>query len=254
VYVVTVAIPRPAVRLLIVALALSACSPATPEPSPTTQQPRPTTSATSAPATSAPATPSTSSAQVTVEESDVGIESVRTLNEAIAQGDSDAALAMLGPQTQQAVGGGNGLQTLGDMLAPLVGEQPAPFDDVIVAQTPEQITHLVVLGDGDTPTPVAAEVVRNGDQVTVELSPPVPSHIDVSVSDRRRIEIATPPARDIEMVVDGFHFHPSVADDGRSAVMNLPYPLSRRNHMVGVWYGGEAASGVGAATVAVDGD
>lgn len=199
-------------------------------------------------------TPSTSWAQVTVEPSDVGIETVQAIHAALARGDADTAWQTLGPQTRAAVGGPDDLRALEDLLEPLVGES-APFDDVIVAQTPDEIIHLVVLGDGDTPEPVSAEVVRRDGRATAELSPPVPSQVEITVQRRQRITIATPAARDVELLVDGFHFHPSIGAGGDPSVMNIPYPLSTRQHVLGAWYRTDAGdTGIGVTTVDVRDD
>jgi hypothetical protein len=102
---------------------------------------------------------------------------------------------------------------------------------------------------------VVAEVIRRDDRATAELSPPVPSQVEITVRRRQRIEIVTPPAQDVELLVDGFHFHPSVGTDGRPAVINIPYPLSRRSHVLGVWYrADQGETGIGVTTVDVSGD
>ena len=241
-------IPRALAPLLALVLTASACSTAD------QVSPAPTAPATSASAdgTGRP-TPSTSSAQVTIETSDVGIATVRALARAIADDDRDDAWRLLGPQTRKVVGSPDGLAGLGAQLGPLTTED-APFDDVIVAQTPDRATHLVVLGDAETPTLVAAEVVRRGDDATAELSPPVPSRMHIDVARRQRITVTAPAARDVELTVDGFHFHPAVAEDGRSAVMDIPYPLSERAHVLGAWYRGDGDSGVTATVVDISGD
>jgi len=244
-----VLIPRAVAPLLVLVLTASACSTAEQvAPAPTTT---PAASA-SADATGRP-TPSTSSAQVTIETSDVGIATVRALARAIAGGDRDAAWSLLGPRTREAVGSPDELAALGALLGPLTTGD-APFDDVIVAQTPDSATHLVVLGDAETPALVAAEVVRRGDDATAELSPPVPSRMHIDVARRRRITVTAPTVRDVELTVDGFHFHPRVHEGGRSAVMHIPYPLSERAHVLGAWYSGDGDSGVMATVVDISRD
>jgi hypothetical protein len=240
-----VTIPRSLTLLVLLVLTVPACSTADEAAPPST--PTATAHPTDRP------TPSTSSAQVTIETPDVGITTVRALAQAIASDDRDAAWSMLGPRTREAVGSPDGLADLGTLLTPLTAED-TPFDDVIVAQTPDSATHLVVLGDAETAEPMAVEVVRRGDDATVELSPPVPSQVRISVTRRRTITITTPRARDVELVVDGFHFHPTVADDGRSAVMHIPYPLSERAHVLGAWYRRDGDSGVTATLVDTSGD
>lgn len=236
---------------LLTVLSLAACSPARDTVATPTA---PDVGAASAEA-SQDATPSTSSAQVTVEPSDKGIEAVRALHRAIRQGKARPAWAMLGPRTREAVGTRADLDRLDTVLAPLLDKQLAPFDDVIVAQTPAVSTHLVVLGDRDTPEPVAAEVVRSDDEATIELSPPTPSEIDFDIQRRQRIAISTPAADDVELTIDGFHFRPTVADDGGPAVMHIPFPLTPRTHVFGAWFhGDDGTSGVGAATVDVPED
>lgn len=233
-------IPRPVALLLALALTAQACS--------TTDQAAPAPSVpVAATATDRP-TPSTSSAQVTIETPDAGISTVRALAQAIEDDDRAAAWVLLGPRTRRAVGSPDGLGDLGQRLIPLAAED-TPFDDVIVAQTPDSATHLVVLGDATTARPMAVEVVRRGDDATAELSPPVPSRARITVARRQRITITTPRARDVELVVDGFHFHPTVAGHGRSAVMTIPYPLSERAHVLGAWYRGGGGSGVTATVV-----
>lgn len=83
---------------------------------------------------------------------------------------------MLGPQTRGALGGPDDLQSLQRLLAQLVDES-APFDDVIVAQTPEEITYLVVLlgawyrGDPDgTDIGVATVDVRDDEEFVTTRS------------------------------------------------------------------------------------
>lgn len=237
-------IHRRAARLVaaVVLLAAAGCS--------TAQRSTPGPSAT---VTATPSrTPSTSSAQVVIEQADIGILAVRDLAATIADGHDDDAWALLGPRTREAVGSPDDLGTLGLALAPLVGER-APFDDVIVSATADRATSLVVLGDGDTPDPIAASVTTGGDRTTIELSPPAPSRVRFTVRDRRRIEITTPPAADVELVVDGFHFHPSLATDDTPATMTIPYPLSPRRHLLGAWYRTvDGAVGVGTSVVAAD--
>ncbi|HSJ45990.1 MAG TPA: hypothetical protein VK923_15045 [Euzebyales bacterium] len=236
-------IPRTLTLVLVIAVTGLACSTAE------RAAPAPTALATTTTADATDRqTPSTSSAQVTIETPDVGITTVRALARAIATDDRDAAWALLGPRTRAAIGSHDGLADLDALLTPLTTED-TPFDDVIVAQTPDSATHLVVLGDAETQEPIAVEVVRCGDDATVELSPPVPSQMRISVARRRQITIITPKARDVELVVDGFHFHPTVADDGRSAVMHIPYPLSERNHVLGAWYRGDGDRGVTATVI-----
>lgn len=195
-------------------------------------------------------TPSTSSAQVVVEEPDDGVLAIRDLSAAIADGDAATAWAMLGPRTRAAVGSQRDLPQLGAVLEPLVADR-MPFDDVIVDRTPREQINLVVLGDRDTPRPVAGSVTTTGGRVVVELSPPAPSDVTFDVADRKRISIATPPSADVELVVDGFHFHPSQASEGRPAVMTLPYPMSASAHVLGAWYRtADGTTGIGTTTVA----
>lgn len=237
-------IPRRVALLVLAAtLAVSACTPA----DRVTTAANPSAAAATAGPTGRPS-PGTSSRQVTVETPDVGITAARTLADALDRDDRDAAWASLGPRTRAAIGGRDGLSDLGALLAPLTTAD-TPFDDVIVAQTPRTATHLVVLGDDETPAVAAAEVVRRGDDVTVEVTPPAPSRLRIDVARRRRITISTPRANDIELTVDGFHFHPRVAADGRSAAMDIPFPLSRRRHVLGAWFVGEDTSGVAATVV-----
>jgi hypothetical protein len=199
-------------------------------------------------------TPSTSSAQVTIEESDAGIEAVRDLRTAIADGDTAAAWSLLGPRTRGAVGSRSGLPDLGAALAPLVRDRTATFDDVIVAQTSRDRTHLVVLDHADTAKPVVGAVTITGGRRVIELSPPTPSDVEFTVTDRQRIEIATPLARNVELVVDGFHFHPTVGTGGDPSVMTIPYPLSNRSHVLGAWYRTDGGvTGLGSTVVPAEG-
>lgn len=196
-------------------------------------------------------TPSTSSAQVTIEPTDRGMTAVRDLFEALEQGDDEAAWTLLGPRTRDAVGRSD-VGELRDLLAPLLSDELAPFDDVIVAQTPDVATHLVVLGDRETAEPVAAEVVVDGADRTVEVSPPVRSKVGFDIERRRIVEVSTPAADQVELLVDGFHFRPLEGADGEPAVMNLPFPLTPRTHVFGAWYReGDGTTGVGAATIRV---
>jgi hypothetical protein len=231
------------VAWVLLTAALTACSPAAePSAAPSSAAPSPSPSAVAR-------TPSTSSADVTVEPSDSGIEAVRAVFAAVTGDDPRAVLRLLGPKTRALVRTPDQLRGLRDQLAPLlVGDSP-PFDDVIVSQTPTERVHFVVLGDRDSDTLTAAEVVVRGDRVQVELFPPAAANIAFDIDRRQRIQVTTPPAELVELLVDGFHFHPTESATG-PAIMNLPFPLTPRTHVLGAWY--RAADGsTGARTQAI---